>query len=120
MLDANYVPDAEVITTIEELESAQLSDPDFALVEQFQNELTANKEINNGLGESVLGNLIDFRNEVVNSSKEIQESLKIIDKDPLAAVEVQMSLFKFIMQQEIIAKMSGKFSQGVETLMKAQ
>ena len=73
-----------------------------------------------GMGADILNELGRIKEQFTGAKKELQNSLSVAADDPNKIMELQYSLMRINLQQELIAKTVGRLTQNVETLMKAQ
>lgn len=74
------------------------------------------------LGGDLLSELGQIRERFSQAKQELQVELSTPGDDPNSLMQMQMqwSLMRITMQEELIAKTVGRMSQNVETLMKTQ
>ena len=100
-----------VVTSLDELKAVDLSSPHVASFEQ------AMGSTSQGMGSSLLGEL---KQQFVEAKQNLQAELATPGDDPNSLMQMQWSLMRITMQEELIAKTVGKMSQNVETLLKTQ
>ncbi|NNA67887.1 type III secretion system inner rod subunit SctI [Pseudomonas gessardii] len=75
-------------------------------------------------GESLGGNLLNeigqIKERFSQAKHELEVELSTPGDDPGSLMQMQWSLMRISMQEELIAKTVGRMSQNVETLMKTQ
>ncbi|MCR3852447.1 type III secretion system inner rod subunit SctI [Pseudomonas aeruginosa] len=72
------------------------------------------------LGGDLLSELGQIRERFSQAKQELQVELSTPGDDPNSLMQMQWSLMRITMQEELIAKTVGRMSQNVETLMKTQ
>ena len=103
-----------VVTSLDELKTADASS---AQVASFEQAMGASSQ---GLGGSLLGDLGEIKQQIVEAKKSLEAELATPGDDPNSLMQMQWSLMRISMQEELIAKTVGRMSQNVETLMKTQ
>ncbi|MGR6748976.1 SctI family type III secretion system inner rod subunit AscI [Aeromonas veronii] len=103
-----------VVTSLDELKVVDLSSPHVASFEQ------AMGSTSQGMGSSLLGELGELKQQFVEAKQSLQAELATPGDDPNSLMQMQWSLMRITMQEELIAKTVGKMSQNVETLLKTQ
>ncbi|MFQ1842230.1 SctI family type III secretion system inner rod subunit AscI [Aeromonas veronii] len=103
-----------VVTSLDELKAVDLSSPHVASFEQ------AMGSTSQGMGSSLLGELGALKQQFVEAKQNLQAELATPGDDPNSLMQMQWSLMRITMQEELIAKTVGKMSQNVETLLKTQ
>ncbi|MDM5130217.1 type III secretion system inner rod subunit SctI [Aeromonas piscicola] len=103
-----------VITSLDELKAVEASSPHIASFEQ------AMGSSSQGLGGSLLGELGELKQQFTDAKQSLQAELATPGDDPNSLMQMQWSLMRITMQEELIAKTVGKMSQNVETLLKTQ
>ncbi|AEO75807.1 type III secretion apparatus protein, YscI/HrpB, C-terminal domain [Pseudomonas aeruginosa] len=72
------------------------------------------------LGGDLLSELGQIKERFSQAKQELQVELSTPGDDPNSLMQMQWSLMRITMQEELIAKTVGRMSQNVETLMKTQ
>ena len=72
------------------------------------------------LRRDLLSELGQIRERFSQAKQELQMELSTSGDDPNSLMQMQWSLMRITMQEELIAKTVGRMSQNVETLMKTQ
>lgn len=103
-----------VVTSLDELKAVDASSSHVASFEQ------AMGGSSQGLGGSLLGELGELKQQFVEAKQSLQAELATPGDDPNSLMQMQWSLMRITMQEELIAKTVGKMSQNVETLLKTQ
>ncbi|MGL5812106.1 MAG: type III secretion system inner rod subunit SctI [Aeromonas sp.] len=73
-----------------------------------------------GIGGSLLGELGEIKQQFAEAKESLKAELSTPGDDPNSLMQMQWSLMRITMQEELIAKTVGKMSQNVETLLKTQ
>ena len=103
-----------VVTSLDELKTVEAASPHIASFEQ------AMGSSSQGLGGSLLGELGELKQQFTDAKQSLQAELATPGDDPNSLMQMQWSLMRITMQEELIAKTVGKMSQNVETLLKTQ
>lgn len=103
-----------VVTSLDELKTVDASSSHVASFEQ------AMGGSSQGLGGSLLGELGEIKQQFTEAKKSLEAELATPGDDPNSLMQMQWSLMRITMQEELIAKTVGKMSQNVETLLKTQ
>lgn len=85
-------------------------------VNQFQQAMTSE----DGLGKSIVSELVDMKDKFKGAVSNLEKAMSSRIDDPSALMQMQWSLTRITMQEELIAKTAGKTTQNIETLIKAQ
>lgn len=72
------------------------------------------------LGGSFLSEIGQIKENFTQAKNELKVQLSTPGDDPNSLMQMQWSLMRISMQEELIAKTVGRMSQNVETLMKTQ
>lgn len=103
-----------LVTSLDELKQAE---PAVDQVARFD---AAMSDDGRGLGDSLLSGLSDLKRDFTSAKEELKAQMATPGDDPASLMQMQWSLMRITMQEELIAKTVGKMSQNVETLMKTQ
>lgn len=103
-----------VVTSLDELKAV---DVPRAQIANFEQAMGGSAQ---GLGGSLLGELGELKQQFVEAKQNLQAELATPGDDPNSLMQMQWSLMRITMQEELIAKTVGKMSQNVETLLKTQ
>ncbi|MGN4980695.1 type III secretion system inner rod subunit SctI [Aeromonas dhakensis] len=103
-----------VVTNLDELKTTDATSSQVASFEQ------AMSSPSQGIGGSLLGELGEIRQQFVEAKESLRAELSTPGDDPNSLMQMQWSLMRITMQEELIAKTVGKMSQNVETLLKTQ
>ncbi|MBP3996500.1 type III secretion system inner rod subunit SctI [Pseudomonas koreensis] len=112
-MDVSQISQAAV-TSLDELKAPQASAGHIADFERAMG----------GGGESLGGNLLNeigqIKERFSQAKHDLEVKLSTPGDDPSSLMQMQWSLMRISMQEELIAKTVGRMSQNVETLMKTQ
>ncbi|MFM5521627.1 type III secretion system inner rod subunit SctI [Aeromonas jandaei] len=103
-----------VVTSLDELKAADVPGAQIATFEQAMGGSTQ------GIGGTLLGEIGEIKQQFVEAKQSLQAELATPGDDPNSLMQMQWSLMRITMQEELIAKTVGKMSQNVETLLKTQ
>lgn len=103
-----------LVTSLDELKATEPSPSHVAGFEQ------AMGTSSQGIGGSLLGELGEIKQQFVEAKESLKAELSTPGDDPNSLMQMQWSLMRITMQEELIAKTVGKMSQNVETLLKTQ
>lgn len=104
-----------VITT--SLESLSSPVADQHAVAEFEQALAP---MANAQGGGLLHELGQIKEQFTDAKRSVQASLATSGDDPAKLMQLQWSLMRINLQEELIAKTVGRTTQNIETLMKAQ
>ncbi|BCS51184.1 type III secretion system inner rod subunit SctI [Aeromonas jandaei] len=103
-----------VVTSLDELKAADVPGAQIATFEQAMGGSAQ------GIGGTLLGEIGEIKQQFVEAKQSLQAELATPGDDPNSLMQMQWSLMRITMQEELIAKTVGKMSQNVETLLKTQ
>jgi type III secretion protein I len=103
-----------LVTSLDELKQA---DPAPEQMARFEASMS---EGGGGLGDSLLNRLSELKNDFSSAKQNLENQMASPGDDPASLMQMQWSLMRITMQEELIAKTVGKMSQNVETLLKTQ
>lgn len=101
-----------LVTSLDELKATEPSH-----VAGFEQAMGTSSQ---GIGGSLLGELGEIKQQFVEAKESLKAELSTPGDDPNSLMQMQWSLMRITMQEELIAKTVGKMSQNVETLLKTQ
>lgn len=99
------------------LEALNAPHADGQQVAEFELALSGDK---GGLGMTALNELGRMKEQFGQAKKELQTQLSTPGYGPNDLMQMQWSLMRITLQEELIAKTVGRLTQNVETLMKTQ
>ncbi|OCQ54590.1 Yop proteins translocation protein I [Photorhabdus australis subsp. thailandensis] len=103
-----------LITNLDELNKLQASAENIA---RFEHAMSNQEQ---GLGNDLINELGQIRQQLTQAKQELETQLAVPGSDPNSLMQMQWSLMRITLQEELIAKTVGRLNQNVETLMKAQ
>ncbi|CAQ83124.1 MULTISPECIES: type III secretion system inner rod subunit SctI [Photorhabdus] len=103
-----------LITNLDELNKLQASAENIA---RFEHAMSNHDQ---GLGNNLINELGQIRQQLTQAKQELETQLAVPGSDPNSLMQMQWSLMRITLQEELIAKTVGRLNQNVETLMKAQ
>ncbi|KOY62692.1 type III secretion system inner rod subunit SctI [Photorhabdus heterorhabditis] len=103
-----------LITNLDELNTPQASAENIARFE------LAMSNQNQGIENNLISELGQLKQQITQAKQELETQLAIPGSDPNSLMQMQWSLMRITLQEELIAKTVGRLNQNVETLMKAQ
>ncbi|MGQ8918386.1 type III secretion system inner rod subunit SctI [Pseudomonas lundensis] len=103
-----------VVTSLEELQPAEAN---AAQVADFDHAMSNGAD---SLGGSFLSEIGHIKEQFTEAKEALKVQLSTPGDDPNILMQMQWSLMRISMQEELIAKTVGRMSQNVETLMKTQ
>ncbi|MDF5923050.1 type III secretion system inner rod subunit SctI [Pseudomonas aeruginosa] len=112
-MDTSLMGAQAQITSLEELSSGPAG---AAYVAEFERAMGGA----GSLGGDLLSELGQIKERFSQAKQELQVELSTPGDDPNRLMQMQWSLMRITMQEELIAKTVGRMSQNVETLMKTQ
>ncbi|HGJ5856931.1 type III secretion system inner rod subunit SctI [Arsenophonus nasoniae] len=71
-------------------------------------------------GDSFIDQIETVRRNMSQAKSEFQQNINNEELSPQKLMQVQWSLMRITLQEELIAKTAGKVTQSMETLLKAQ
>lgn len=105
------------------LESLNSQMPDKHLVGEFERALQPSMRAHDqghGQGAGLLQQVGQVKEQFTEAKRSITDALSKNVDDPATLLELQWSLTRINLQEELIAKTVGRTTQNIETLMKAQ
>ncbi|WP_025131111.1 type III secretion system inner rod subunit SctI [Pseudomonas sp. PH1b] len=112
-MDVNQISQAAV-TSLDELKTPQAS---VGQIADFEQAMAKGAE---SLGGDLLNEIGQMKERFSQAKRELEVELSTPGDDPSSLMQMQWSLMRISMQEELIAKTVGRMSQNVETLMKTQ
>lgn len=88
-------------------------------VNPINNQFTTNTSSTTHAG-SFIEQIESVRKNMSQAKIEFQQNMNNEELSPQKLIQVQWSLTRIILQEELIAKTAGKVTQSMETLLKAQ
>lgn len=103
--------------TTSSLKELKSTGPDTAQVMEFEQAMSVGS---GSLGGGFLNEIGQIKEQFNQAKHELRVQLASPGSDPSSLMQMQWSLMRITLQEELIAKTVGKMSQNVETLMKTQ
>ncbi|WP_350305477.1 type III secretion system inner rod subunit SctI [Photorhabdus viridis] len=103
-----------LITSLDELNTPQASAENIAHFE------LAMSNQDQGLENNLISELGQYKQQLTQAKQDLEAQLAVPGSDPNSLMQMQWSLMRITLQEELIAKTVGRLNQNVETLMKAQ
>ncbi|MCC8374334.1 MULTISPECIES: type III secretion system inner rod subunit SctI [Photorhabdus] len=103
-----------LITSLDELNTHQASAENIASFEH------AMSNQDQGIENNLINELGQLRQQLTQAKQDLETQLAVPSSDPNSLMQMQWSLMRITLQEELIAKTVGRLNQNIETLMKAQ
>ncbi|WP_323834799.1 type III secretion system inner rod subunit SctI [Photorhabdus africana] len=103
-----------LITSLDELNTHQASAENIASFEH------AMSNQDQGIESNLINELGQLKQQFTQAKQELETQLAVPGSDPNSLMQMQWSLMRITLQEELIAKTVGRLNQNIETLMKAQ
>ncbi|AWK43400.1 EscI/YscI/HrpB family type III secretion system inner rod protein [Photorhabdus laumondii subsp. laumondii] len=103
-----------LITSLDELNTHQASAENIASFEH------AMSNQDQGIENNLINELGQLRQQLTQAKQDLETQLAVSGSDPNSLMQMQWSLMRITLQEELIAKTVGRLNQNIETLMKAQ